>query len=64
MSTFGWAILRGILGNFGTESTERALPDRIRTVRSDSAAYNHEVINDYFACDRLFSITADLNEAV
>jgi len=21
MSTFGWAILRGILGNFGTEST-------------------------------------------
>jgi hypothetical protein len=40
------------------------MPDRIRIVRSDSAAYNSEFFNDCFACHRLFTITADQDAAV
>lgn len=40
------------------------LPGTFSTIRSDSAAYNHFVINDCFASGRRFSITADHDVAV
>jgi hypothetical protein len=40
------------------------LPGTFSTIRSDSAAYNHFVLNDCFANRRRFSITADHDEAV
>ena len=43
---------------------EQRMPDRIRIVRSDSAAYNSEFFNDCFACHRLFTVTADQDAAV
>jgi hypothetical protein len=43
---------------------EKSLPGRFTTVRSDSAAYNHLVINDCFRSHRRFSITADHDSAV
>ncbi|MFH0989537.1 MAG: transposase [bacterium] len=43
---------------------EQRLPDRIRIVRSDSAAYNSAFFNDCFACHRLFTVTADHDIAV
>jgi len=42
----------------------QSLDGRIAIVRSDSAAYNHEVINECVAQGRCFSITADHDEAV
>lgn len=43
---------------------ERNFSERIRFVRSDSAAYNSEFFNDCFACRRLFTVTADQDVAV
>lgn len=40
------------------------LPGTFSTIRSDSAAYNHSVINDCFASGRRFTITADHDVAV
>ena len=40
------------------------LPGTFSTIRSDSAAYNHFVINDCLANGRRFSITADHDTAV
>jgi Transposase DDE domain group 1 len=40
------------------------LSGRIKTVRSDSAGYNHHLINDCFAHHRRFTITADHDAAV
>lgn len=40
------------------------LPGTFSTIRSDSAAYNHFVINDCFANGRRFTITADHDVAV
>jgi hypothetical protein len=40
------------------------LPGTFSTIRSDSAAYNHFVINDCFANGRRFTITADHDSAV
>lgn len=40
------------------------LPGTFSTIRSDSAAYNHVVINDCFANGRRFTITADHDVAV
>ena len=40
------------------------LPGTFSTIRSDSAAYNHFVINDCFANHRRFTITADHDVAV
>jgi hypothetical protein len=40
------------------------LPGRITTVRSDSAGYNHHLINDCITHHRRFSITADHDSAV
>jgi|SRR3990167_5170941 len=42
----------------------RNLPGTFSTIRSDSAGYNHFVINDCFAHGRRFSITADHDVAV
>jgi hypothetical protein len=39
-------------------------PGTFSTIRSDSAAYNHFVLNDCFKSGRRFSITADHDEAV
>ena len=39
------------------------LPGTFSTIRSDSAAYNHFVINDCFANGRRFTITADHDSA-
>lgn len=40
------------------------LPGTFSTIRSDSAAYNHFVLNDCFLNTRRFSITADHDTAV
>jgi hypothetical protein len=40
------------------------LPGTFSTIRSDSAAYNHFVLNDCFASGHRFSITADHDNAV
>ena len=40
------------------------LPGRIRTIRSDSAGYNHHLMNDCFNNHRRFTITADHDAAV
>jgi len=47
-----------------THQCENTLTNRIRTVRSDSAAYQSAFINDCFKCGRLFTITADLDVSV
>lgn len=46
------------------EQSTGTLPGRVSTVRSDSAAYNHFVINHCFGNSLRFSITADHDSAV
>jgi hypothetical protein len=60
----GNAAPQGELANFIDEICYTNMPGTFNTVRSDSAAYNNEVINYCFSHNLRFSITADHDVSV